>query len=280
VRGEGLRAEIGTTAYAAGLVEEMAGGLNPARFLAELARRADGSGADLHERLPATGIERAAGGFDVSTARGRIRAGEVVLATNGYTGALVPWVQRRVIPIGSYIVVTDPLDASVAAEVSPRGRMFFDTKNFLYYWRLTPDRRMLFGGRASFAPTTVDRTAAILAAAMRRVHPQLADARVAYAWGGKVGFTFDRLPHIGRHDGVTYALGYCGSGVCMATYFGSVIARMLGRGSDRAAHLSAFAEIPHPGAPVVPAIYRGSPWFLPLVGEAYRLQDRLERRGW
>ena len=155
--------------------------------------------------------------------------------------------------------------------------MFFDTKNFLYYWRLTPDRRMLFGGRASFAPTSVDRTATILATAMRRVHPQLADARIAYAWGGKVGFTFDRLPHIGRHDGVTYALGYCGSGVCMATYFGSVVAGMLAQGSERAPASSAFAEIPHPGAPVIPAIYRGDPWFLPLVGEAYRLRDRLER---
>jgi glycine/D-amino acid oxidase-like deaminating enzyme len=277
VRGPELREEIGTTAYAAGLVEDMAGGLNPARFLVEMARRAAASGADLHERLGATRIERSAGGFDVSTAGGRVRTENVLLATNGYTGPLVPWVRRRVIPIGSYIVVTDPLDPSVADEISPRGRMFFDTKNFLYYWRLTPDRRMLFGGRASFAPTSVDRTADILATAMRRVHPQLADARVAYAWGGKVGFTFDRLPHIGRHDGVAYALGYCGSGVCMATYFGSVVAGMLAQGSERTPATSAFAEIPHPAAPVIPAIYRGDPWFLPLVGEAYRLQDRLER---
>ncbi len=277
VRGADLLEEIGTTAYAAGLVEEMAGGLNPARFLAELARRADRAGAELHERLPAVRIERVAGGFDVTTARGRIRAAEVLLATNGYTGSLVPWVRQRVIPIGSYIVVTEPLDPSVASAVSPRGRMFFDTKNFLYYWRLTPDRRMLFGGRASFAPTTVERSADILATAMRRIHPQLADARVAYAWGGKVGFTFDRLPHIGRRDGVTYALGYCGSGVCMATYFGSVVAAMLTRPGTGAMATSAFAEIPHPGAPLVPAIYRGDPWFLPVVGEAYRLQDRLER---
>lgn len=278
VRGPALREEIGTPAYEVGLVEEMAGGLHPGRFLAELATRADRAGADLHESLPATRVERTAGGFTVATARGSIRATEVVLATNGYTGALVPWVQRRVIPIGSYIVVTDPLDPAVAAEVSPRGRMFFDTKNFLHYWRLTPDGRMLFGGRASFGPTTVDRTARILATAMRRVHPQLAGARIAYAWGGKVGFTFDRLPHIGQHEGVTYALGYCGSGVCMATYFGTVVAGMLGRGSSGAPGSSAFARIPHPGAPLVPAIYRGDPWFLPIIGEAYRMQDRLERR--
>jgi glycine/D-amino acid oxidase-like deaminating enzyme len=278
VRGPALREEIGTDAYTVGIVEEMAGGLHPARYLAELASRADRAGAELHEQTPAVRIDRVTGGFKVSTARGTIRATEVLLATNGYTGGLVPWVQRRVIPIGSYIVVTDPLDPAVAAEVSPRGRMFYDTKNFLYYWRLTPDNRLLFGGRASFGRTTVARSAAILASAMRRVHPQVAGARVAYAWGGNVGFTFDRLPHIGRHDGITYALGYCGSGVCMATYFGMVAARMLGQGAGDAAEPSAFERIPHPGAPLVPAIYRGNPWFLPIVGEAYRLRDRLERR--
>ncbi len=277
VRGPALRDEIGTEAYQAGLVEEMAGGLDPGRYLAELAIRAERAGADLHEGLPAMRLERSSGGITVTTARGAVRAAEVLLATNGYTGHLAPWVRRRVLPIGSYIVVTDPLDPSVAAEVSPKGRMFFDTKNFLYYWRLTPDGRVLFGGRASFAPTSVERTARILRAAMMRVHPQVREARIAYAWGGKVAFTFDRLPHIGRRDGVTYALGYCGSGVCMATYFGSVVARRLSAGADVAPEPSAFEEIPHPGAPVLPGLYRGDPWFLPIVGEAYRLQDRLAR---
>ena len=215
----------------------------------------------------------------MTTAGGPIEAADVVLATNGYTGSLLPWVQRRVLPIGSYIVATEPLDPALAAEVSPKGRMFFDTKNFLYYWRLTPDGRMLFGGRASFAPTSIDRSAGVLGAAMRRVHPQLATTRIDYAWGGNVAFTFDRLPHVGRRDGVTYALGYCGSGVCMATYFGTLVARMLGEGSDTGRERSGFERIPYPGAPLVPALYRGDPWFLPVVGEAFRLQDRLARIG-
>ncbi|MGZ6268945.1 MAG: NAD(P)/FAD-dependent oxidoreductase [Candidatus Limnocylindrales bacterium] len=277
VRDGELHDEIGTDAYAAGLVEEMAGGLHPGRFLAALASRAAEAGVDLHEGLPASGIERMAGRLRVRTPGGPIEAEEVVLATNGYTDRLVPWVAARIIPIGSYIIVTEPLDPAVAASVSPRGRMFFDTKNFLYYWRLTPDGRLLFGGRASFAPTSVDHTARILGRAMRRVHPQVAQARIEYAWGGKVGFTFDRLPHIGRRDGVTYALGYCGSGVCMATYFGTVVAGLLGRGNERSVERSPFELIPHPGAPL-PGIYRGDPWFLPIVGEAFRLQDRLRRR--
>lgn len=277
VRGLDLRAEIGTEYYDVGLVEERAGGLDPGRYLAGLAIRATAAGVDLHEGDPVLALERSSGGrLEVRTAAGRIRASEVVLATNGYTDGIAPWVRARVIPIGSYIIVTEPLDPALARTISPRGRVFMDTKNFLYYWRLTPDDRMLFGGRASFAPTTADQTAAILQAAMVRVHPELAGVHVAYAWGGTVGFTFDRLPHIGRRDGVTYALGYCGSGVCMATYFGTVIAGMLGRGAERGPQPSAFEQIPHPGAPL-PGIYRGSPWFLPLVGEVFRLQDRLGR---
>jgi glycine/D-amino acid oxidase-like deaminating enzyme len=273
-----LRDEIGTDFYPAGLLEERAGGLNPAGYLAGIVERAAAAGVDLHEGTPAIALEQGdgTGAVTVRTPRGSIVAADVVLATNGYTDRLVPFVAARLIPIGSYIVVTDPLDPGLARELSPRGRVFYDTKNFLYYWRLTPDMRMLFGGRASFVPTTVARTAAILSRAMRRVHPQLADARIAYAWGGNVGFTFDRMPHIGRVGRVTYALGYCGSGVAMATYFGTVVAAMLSRGSEHAVERSPFEEIPHPGAPVA-AAYRGRPWFLPLAGEAFRLQDVLSR---
>jgi len=273
-----LADEIGTTYYPAGMVESRAGGLHPGRYLAGIATLADAAGVDLHEGRPAISIERdrAGGLLKVRTPSGSVAAPDVLLATNGYTDGLVPYVQQRIIPIGSYIIATEPLAPDVARAISPRGRMFFDTKNFLYYWRLTPDDRMLFGGRASFAPTTVGKSAAILSRAMRRVHPQLAATRIEYAWGGNVGFTFDRLPHIGRVNGVTYALGYCGSGVCMATYFGMVAAEMLARGGDRKAERSSFEEIPHPGAPL-PGIYRGNPWFLPVVGAAYRLQDRLAR---
>ncbi len=277
VRGAELQAEIGTDAYEVGLLEERAGGVHPGKLVAGLAERASAAGADLHATLPATRLERLGGRIRVATPRGSVEADEVVLATNGYTGGLLPWVRARVIPIGSYIVVTEPLEPAVAASISPRGRTFFDTKNFLYYWRLTPDGRLLFGGRASFAPTSVDRTARILVRAMRRVHPQVRDARITHAWGGRVGFTFDRLPHIGRRDGVTYALGYCGSGVCMATYFGKVVGGMLTRGPGRPAERSPFEQIPHPGAPL-PALYRGDPWFLPVAGELFRLQDRLARR--
>ena len=120
---------------------------------------------------------------------GAILARDVFVATNGYTDGVVPSLRRRVIPIGSYIIASEPLPEELAHELSPKGRSFFDTKNFLYYWHVSADRRMIFGGRASFMPTSIDQTAAILHKGLLEVHPQLAGYRIDYAWGGNVGFT-------------------------------------------------------------------------------------------
>ena len=146
----------------------------------------------------------------------------------------------------------------------------FDTKNFLNYWRLSPDgRRVLFGGRTSFAPTTVEQARDRLYAAMLRSHPQLAGVRVERAWGGLVGLTFDRLPHLGRHPqtGVVYAAGYCGTGVALSTHFGRAIGRwMCGEGE-----LPAFAGRPWPIVPPPAHV----PWLLPVAGWWYQARDAL-----
>jgi glycine/D-amino acid oxidase-like deaminating enzyme len=268
---ERLRDEIGTDAYFGALAVEGSGGLHPGRYFAGLAEAAARAGADLHEGVRARSIRpQADGRVVVETDRGAIIAREVVVGTNGYTDGAVPALRRRIIPIGSYIIVTDVLPEDLAQELSPKGRMFFDTKNFLYYWRLTPDRRMLFGGRASFRPTSVERTAAILHRGLVEVHPQLRSTPIAYAWGGNVGFTVDRMPHVGRLGGVTYAMGYCGTGVAMSTYLGMRVAQWLGGGTA-----PALARLPFP---VVPVPYEGRPWFLPLIGEWFRLQDRRAAR--
>jgi glycine/D-amino acid oxidase-like deaminating enzyme len=119
-------------------------------------------------------------------------------------------------------------------------------------------------------PTSVDRTAAILHRGMLEVHPQLAGYRIDYAWGGNVGFTFDRMPHIGRIGGVSYAMGCCGTGVVMSTYLGTRAADWLG-----GAPAPALAKLRFP---LIPAPYEGRPWFLPFVGEWFRFQDRLAAR--
>src|SRR4029079_4957864 len=207
------------------------GGLHPGKFLAGLATLAADAGADLHEGVRARSIRRQADGrLVVETSRQALIARDVIVATNGYTDGVAPALRRRIMSIGSYIIATDPLPADLAAEISPRGRMFFDTKNFLYYWRLTPDGRMLFGGRASMWPTTISRTAAILQRGMVEGDPQRAGKRIASAWGGRVWCTFDRVPHVGCSEGVTYAVGCCGSGVAILPWLGTRIAEWVAGG--------------------------------------------------
>ena len=269
---ERIRQEIGSDAYFGGLAVPNSGLLHPGRYFAGLVAAADRAGADLHEGVRATAIRRQADGrFVVETERGAILARDVFLATNGYTDGLVPALRRRVIPIGSYIIASEPLPEDLARELSPKGRAFYDTKNFLYYWHLSADRRMVFGGRASFLPTSIDRTAAILHKGLLEVHPQLAGYRIEYAWGGNVGFTFDRMPHAGRtRDGVTYALGCCGTGVALMTSLGTSVGAWLAGGEA-----PALAQLKFP---LVPAPYEGRPWFLPFAGEWFRLQDRMAAR--
>jgi len=215
-------------------------------------------------------IAKADGGFVVETERGTIRARDVFVATNGYTDGVVPSLRRRIIPIGSYIIATEPLPEDVAMEISPTGRAYFDTKNFLSYWHVSADRRLIWGGRVSFFPTTVDKTARLLHRRMLEVHPQVAGYRVEYSWGGKIGMTFDRMPHIGRSGGVMYAMGCCGSGVVLLHWLGTRAAEWMGGGQPPALAKLRF--------PLVPAPYEGRPWFLPVVGEYFRARDRLAAR--
>ena len=130
---------------------------------------------------------------------------------------------------------------------------------------------MVFGGRASFLPTSIDHTARILHRGLLEVHPQMAGRRIDYAWGGNVGFTFDRMPHAGRtKDGVAYAMGCCGTGVALMTHLGTRMGAWLAGGEAPVLTNLRF--------PLVPAPYEGRPWFLPFAGEWYRLQDRLDAR--
>lgn len=273
---EELESEIGSPVYHGGLVDDFSAGLNPARYTAGLAQAAARAGAALFSQARVQKVEPAAGGgFKLRTARGSLQARDVIVATSGYTGPATPAHQRRIVPIGSYIIATEVLPELLAREVSPHNRMIFDSKNFLYYFRLTPDRRMLFGGRAGFfpeSPDTIRESAAILHKAMVRVFPQLAEVPVAYAWGGTLDFAFDLMPHTGQLDGLWYALGYAGHGVALATYFGTLLAEALstqGGGASR----NPFSQLKFPRAPL--GLYDGRPWFLPLAEVWYKLLDLL-----
>jgi glycine/D-amino acid oxidase-like deaminating enzyme len=266
-----LADEVGTAAYHGGLTIDTGGLLHPGKWFAGLVGLAEQAGAQLHERTRVRSIRRQADGrFVVETERGAIHARDVLVATNGYTDGAAPSLRRRIIPIGSYIIATEPLPEALAKELSPTGRAYFDTRNFLSYWHVSADRRLVFGGRVSFFPTTVDRTAKLLHTRMLDVHPQVAGYRVEYSWGGKIGMTFDRMPHIGRSGGVMYAMGCCGSGVVLLHWLGTKAGEWMGGGEA-----PALARL---GFPLVPAPYEGRPWFLPIVGEFFRAQDRLAAR--
>jgi glycine/D-amino acid oxidase-like deaminating enzyme len=266
------REEIDTGHYHGGMVVTASGGLHPAlyhRGLAEAARRA---GALIAEDTPVDAIGRRPGGFALRTPRGVVQAREVVVATNGYTGPVTPWLRRRLIPLGSYIIATEPLPSETARRLIPRGRMIVDTNRVLSYYRLSPDgTRVLYGGRASFRQATAREAAPRLHGMMTSVWPELGGTRVTHAWTGNVAFTFDHVPHMGVHEGVHYAVGCQGSGVAMATYLGYRVALKL---AGKAMAPCAFDGLPFPTRPT----YTGDPWFLPVVGSYYRLRDWLDRR--
>jgi glycine/D-amino acid oxidase-like deaminating enzyme len=269
-----LHTEIGSPIYHGGLVDETSAGVNPARYVVGLAEAAERAGATIFENTPAQTIQRtnvnSESGWKIATPRGALTARNVLVATSGYTSGVTPPLQRKIVPIGSYIIVTEVLPEALANELSPRNRMIFDSKNYLYYYRLTPDRRMLFGGRAAFFPETartIRESAEILRRGMVEVYPQLREVRVEYVWGGTLDFAFDIMPHAGNLDGLYYSLGYAGHGVAMATYLGSKMGEWIAKG--RGEH--PFSHIDFPGAPL--GLYNGKPWFLPFAGAWYKVLD-------
>jgi len=226
-----LPSEIGSGIHFGGMVDEISAGLNPARYVAGLGAAAMRSGAAVHEHTALHKIERESRngtpGFTLTTSRGTLWARNVLVGTSGYTSSATPALKRKIIPIGSFIIATEVLSDAQARELSPRNRQIYDSKNYLYYFRLTPDNRLLFGGRAAFFPETdrtIRKSAEILRQGMISVYPQLRDARVEYVWGGTLDFCFDIMPHAGQMDAVYYAVGYAGHGVAMATWQGQQMA--------------------------------------------------------
>lgn len=268
-----LKDEIGSAVYYGGLVDEVSGGLNPAQYAAGLARAAEKAGARLHARARVNRLERRGTRFFVETERGVLSAESVFVATAGYTGNVTKQLQRKVIPIGSFIIATEQLPDKLARELSPKNRMIFDYKHYLNYFRLW-ENRLIFGGRAAFFPetaNTIRRSAEILRREMVQVFPQLRDVKVEYAWGGTLDFAFDRMTHVGAENGVYYALGYAGHGVAMGTYLGKTVAEAMLKGNISE---HPFAQFNFPGAPL--GLYNGFPWFLPLAGAWYKFLDWIE----
>lgn len=263
--------ELGSDAYHGGVVYTGHCAVHPARYHRALMLRAMAAGVEVAGNCRVTGIDRSGSGFQVRTEKGVVNARDVIVATNGYTGAATPWLQRRVIPIGSYIIATEELPKETIDRLFPTGRIASDTCKVLYYYRASPDRRrVLFGGRVSALEMDPHVSAPRLREAMCRIFPELSNAAITHAWSGLVAYSFDELAHTGCHDGVHYALGYCGSGVSMASYLGMKAGqKILGLAEGK----TAFDDLPHPTRP----LYFGKPWFLPAAVAYYRYMDN---RAW
>jgi glycine/D-amino acid oxidase-like deaminating enzyme len=265
------RCELGSDLYHGGIVYPAHASLHPARFHQGMLERAQQAGAAVIARCAVEAVARNRDGFQLRTARGDTQAREVIVATNGYTGVATPALRRRVIAIGSYIIATELLDQELTRRLIPNDRVVSDSRHVIFYFRLSEDRRrVLFGGRVAAGETNPDLSALPLHRQMTRVFPELASTRISRSWAGFIAYTFDALPHLGRDaDGLHYCMGYCGSGVSLAPYFGTRLAQqILGKPEGRTA-LDGLRFATRP-------LYTGRPWFLPAAIACYRLRDRLK----
>ena len=271
VPAERQREEIDSRYYHGGMVVERSGKLHPALYYKGLLEACRRRGVSVCAKATVARIARVGNGWQVDTSRGEVAAGDIVIATNGYTGTLTPALRRRIVPIASHIIATEELPPDLASSLIPKGRTLSDTRRVLCYYRMSPDgRRMVFGGRARFTQVEAAISAPILHRYMTARFPQLRGAKVTHAWTGNTAFTLDALPHMGQSEGLHYCLGCNGSGIAMMTYLGWQTARKIARAANYACSFDTADFPDHP-------LYSGNPWFLPAIGSWYRLRDRLDR---
>ena len=267
---EQVHDEIGSNRFYGGIRYQIDGALHPAKYYDGLLRVALEAGAMLAARAEVTSVTRNGGAFAVTTSRGNVLADQVAVCTNAYTGRATPWFRRRIVPVRSAMIATEPLAPDLMQRLMPTGRCYGDTRRIMAYYRPSPDgTRILFGGRAVGPGEQPHRNARDLKRMLSEVFPELADTQITHSWSGLVGYPFDHVPHLGQHDGLYYAMGYCGSGVARASYFGTRLGyKMLG---DDVRGRTAFDDLEFRSRPM----YTGNPWFMPAVVLWHRSLDRL-----
>lgn len=267
------REEIGSDYYLGGMVVERGAHIHPALYFKGLLDLCTTDrGITICAKAPVIYMEQSPDGWKLRTPRGSVTARDVVVATNGYTGNVTPQFKKRLIPIGSYMIATEELPDDIAVTISPKNRAVADSRRILSYFRMSPDgKRLLYGGRAKLGFASPQETAPILYRFMLERFPQLRGTEITHAWTGNVAFTMDEVPHMGRMDGLHYALGCNGSGIAMMTYLGYQIARKIVGVDDYKCAFDTSAAMPtHP-------LYTGTPWFIPWVGSYFQIRDWMDR---
>jgi glycine/D-amino acid oxidase-like deaminating enzyme len=268
---ECIRDEVGSDAFYGGLIQATSAQLHPGKFGVGLAEAASRSGARIYESAAVMGLERPSrDAYRITSTRGTVEAAQVLLATGTTSVGPFGWFRRRMAPVGSFIIVTEPLQPALLDRLLPRRRSYVTSKNIGNYFRATPDGRLLFGGRARFAmsnPRSDQKSGHILRTTLAQTFPELRGVGIDYCWGGLVDMTADRLPRAGEHEGMFYAMGYSGHGVQMSVHMGHVMADVM----EGRADANPWRQLEWPPIPG----HFGKPWFLPVVGAYYRLQDIL-----
>jgi glycine/D-amino acid oxidase-like deaminating enzyme len=262
------RAEVDSAQFHGGLLQRNGVQMHVGRFGVGLAEAAVRHSARIYQGAAVKGWKPHKGGYRVSTARGAVDARQILLATGACQHGGPGWYRRRIVPVGSFVVVTEVLPGALIEQLFSQQRSYVTSRLIGNYFRITPDNRLLFGGRARFAmsnSTSDAKSGKVLQAAMAQMFPALAQVKVDYCWGGLVDMTSDRLPRAGEHEGVFYSMGYSGHGVQMSVHMGGVMADVMGGRAEA----NPWRNLDWPAVPG----HFGTPWFLPLVGAYYRYQD-------
>jgi gamma-glutamylputrescine oxidase len=243
---EELDEHIGSDAFHAGIADYGGGHLHPLNYALGLAQGAIDAGATLFERTRAIAIDESAGGVTITTDKGRIKAAYAVIACDAYLGALEPRIAPKIMPVANFLIATEPLSEVEANALIPNDACVCDSRFVVNYFRLSGDRRMIWGGGEKYTPTPPPSIADFVRPHMVKVFPQLASKRIDYSWSGMVGITMSRLPNLGRIGNIFYAQGYSGQGVAITGIAGKLIAEAL---SGTAERFDVFASLPHRSFP-------------------------------
>lgn len=274
IREENVQDEIGSTLYKGGVVYHQDGGLHPFKLQLSLLKKILELGGNVYEETKVGDIIKKPNGFNIDTSKGKVLSGQVVIASNAYTkkfgGNHTSWLYKRLLPITSAMIATEELPIEAINRMFPKKRMHGGNHRLVQYYRASPDhKRVLFGARGTDPYDRSIKNGEILKSHMCKIFPELENTKIDYSWCGKVAYTFDHTPHLGKKDGLYYAIGYCGSGVTRSIYLARQLSRRI-LGQDD--HQTAFDDLGFQSKP----FYTGTPWFMPMVLKWHSFLDRIE----
>jgi gamma-glutamylputrescine oxidase len=269
LEGHSLREQVASPRYLAGVKDQQSGHLHPLKYTLGLAKAAQEMGVDLFEESP---VQNWSGKDEIflSLPNASLKANYLVLAGNAYLGSLGKKLSQRLMPVGTYMIATEPLGSTRAGQLLPENSAVADINFVLDYFRLSADQRLLFGGGVSYSTIPPVDVRSYLRKRMLKVFPSLVDVELEYGWGGLVGITMNRMPNFGRlAPNVFLAHGFSGHGVALTGLAGKLMAEVISGTAERFDVMSQIPHLPFPGGPLfrMPALLLGTTW--------YRLRDLL-----